>query len=461
MKQKFLKFPARPTRYAPAIQSRRSGVLRHITAAYKSDGKDADEDPELKTLLQNLGVTAKDLVEKHKTMEVELKAAKTEAETAKKDVGETKSALEETKKEVGELKAAAVTRDEADKKNQEALNKLIAERKELEGVKKEKKTFNEALSHAMTEATDDITKFANKEIKEFSIELKDVGDISTANVTGGDRYGQLMQPGIIENPKRRVHVRDLITGGMVGAGNSLTYMKEDGPGEGNPAPFAENQANPKAQFDMDLKEVTVQIETIAGLVKATRKAMKNIPGFISFLQSRMPERLMRVEDEQILYGDGATPNIKGLLTAGNFQNTNSISDIFVEKIIDDIARLEDDFERDATGIVMRPKNYYSFFKNKAAGSGEYDLPQGIQFINGILYILGVPVAPTTAIHDGDYVVGDFAMGAQFLIQEAMRIEFFEQDGDNVQRNKVTVRIEETVTLPVYGEDYFIKGAVPA
>jgi hypothetical protein len=40
----------------------------------------------------------------------------------------------------------------------------------------------------------------------------------------------------------------------------------------------------------------------------------------------------------------------------------------------------------------------------------------------------------------------------------MRIEIFEQDGTNVRENKITVRIEETVALPVYGSNYFIGGA---
>jgi hypothetical protein len=54
------------------------------------------------------------------------------------------------------------------------------------------------------------------------------------------------------------------------------------------------------------------------------------------------------------------------------------------------------------------------------------------------------------------MVGDLN-GANFLTQENMRIEFFEQDGDNVQKNKVTIRIEESVALPVYGANYFVKG----
>jgi hypothetical protein len=55
------------------------------------------------------------------------------------------------------------------------------------------------------------------------------------------------------------------------------------------------------------------------------------------------------------------------------------------------------------------------------------------------------------------VVGSLS-GANFLTQENMRIEFFEQDGTNVRDNKVTIRIEESVALPVYGSTYFVKGS---
>lgn len=129
----------------------------------------------------------------------------------------------------------------------------------------------------------------------------------------------------------------------------------------------------------------------------------------------------------------------------------------VEKIIDDLSLLDDTYERQANGIIMRPSSYYSFFKNKATGSGEYDLPQGVTFVNGVLYILGVPVATTTALNTGDYVVGDFTNGTDLLIQESMRLEFFREDGTNVRTNQVTLRIEETIALPVYGSTYFVKG----
>ncbi len=290
---------------------------------------------------------------------------------------------------------------------------------------------------------------------DVELEIKAVGDFSTANVTGGNRYGQVFAPDIIMTPSRKVHMDEILPGGTIGPGNSFTFMREVGVGEGNIAPVAEGAMKP--QFDLDLEESTVQVETIAGWMRVTRKAMSNIPGFISYLQRKLPQKFRNVLDQQILYGSGTTPNLKGILTAGNFTaSTATISLSLVEKIILDVSRLEDAFERDANFIAMRPSAYYSFFLNKASGSGEYDLPQGVTIVGGRLSFLGIPAYPTTALSATDYIVGDME-GAQLLTQESMRIEFFEQDGTNVRENKVTVRIEGNFALPVYGSDYFIKG----
>lgn len=320
----------------------------------------------------------------------------------------------------------------------------------------ESKSFNERLKEAIEEKSDLLEKFARKEIKSFDLELKAVGDMSTANVTGGSRYGQVMAPGIIYSQNRKIHMDQILPSGSIGPGNSFTFMRENGAGEGAIAPVSEGSAKP--QLDLDLVETTVQIETIAGFVRFTRKAMTNIPGFLSFLQNRLPEKFRKVLDAQVLYGDGTTPDLKGILTAGNFvASTATLSDKLIEKLITDISVLEDTYERDANGILLRPIDYYGFFKNKATGSGEYDLPMGVTFENGQLRLFGIPMWASTAITAPDYVVGDFQNGAQLLTQEAMHIEFFEQDADNVTKNKITARIEGNYALPVYGSDYFIKG----
>lgn len=393
-------------------------------------------------------------------MEVNELIEKGLAEVKAKVTEATEKSTNEVQEIKGEIKTVSVQVTEVKEYAEKLQNHVDSLEMKLNGSavqNAEKKSFNDVLADAINENEDNYQKFLRKEKKSFAIELKAVGDMSTANVTGGSRYGQIFDSNIRQNPNRKVHMSQVLRGGSIGAGNTYTFMRENGNGEGAIAPAAEGAL--KSQFDLDLVEATVNVETIAGWLRVTRKAMNNIPGFVSFLQARLPEKFQRALDAQILYGDGTTPNLKGILTSGNFVASTAVaSQKLIEKLIDDVATLEDTYERDATGILLRPVDYYGFFKNKASGSGEYDLPEGVTFVNGQLYLFGIPVYASTAITAPDYVVGDFDMGAQLLTQEGMRIEFFEQDGTNVRENKVTVRIEGNYALPVYGPDFFIKGS---
>jgi hypothetical protein len=68
------------------------------------------------------------------------------------------------------------------------------------------------------------------------------------------------------------------------------------------------------------------------------------------------------------------------------------------------------------------------------------------------------VFKTTSLTANDYVVGDFNLGAELLVQSGMSLEFFREDSTNVRTQQVTVRILETVALPVFGSNYFLKGS---
>lgn len=394
------------------------------------------------------------------TTAIETKSKEEVEEKFKAFSEEYKTSLSESAKEaydkaVEDLQAKFAKEEEGMKAMQDHLDKLDIRMKGVTKSQKQEKGFREQLGELLMENEEKIAKFANKEIKSFDLELKAPGDITTGNVTG-TRYGELFNPAIIDRPSRATYMSQLVAPGSIGPGNSFTHMREVGAGEGDPAPTAEGGTKP--QFDYDLAENTVQIENIAGWIRVTRKAMRNIPGFVSFLQRRIPDRFQRVLDAQILYGDGATPNLKGILTAGNFvDQTTAVNKPVSQKIIDYLSLFEDTYERLANGIVVRPATYYSMFTEQASGSGEFDLPFGVTLEGGVVRVLGVPVFTTTALNATDIVVGDWANGAQLLTQESMRIEFFEQDGDNVRTNKVTVRVEGDYALPVYGPDYFIRG----
>lgn len=437
MKNISLQLPALKGMHLPNIISRRLhlGNSRH-NIAYKTDANDDDDDGEGGILFKKLN---------------EVKEALSKSLTEKQ-----KKQFDEVNARVLKMETTVIEQKERADKNQEVIDAFVVNKGRGPGEIKIK-SFEETLSDTIIENQDAVVRFARKESKNLILDLKVVGDMTISNVTGS-RYGQQFAPNIIQQPYRKVHLRDFLNISAAGPGNTFTFMREATTGEGDIAPTAETSTKP--QFDLDLVEATVNFETIAGYLRVTRKAMQNIPGFVAWLQRRLPEKLMRVEDSQLLYGDGATPNIKGINHADNHVALVSSATVLAEAIIDAISQLEDEQERYATAVTLRPKEYYGFFKNKAGGSGEYDLPRNFTFVNGVLYVSGIPVIPTTAVVDGDFFVGDWVEGAQLLNQDSMRLEFFEQDGTNVRENKITVRIEETIAFPVYGESFFIKGEVP-
>ena len=385
----------------------------------------------------------------------------TAKETAKEFTSSYDAEMKAVKDTLEELKTKSATPDQVDEKVKvvtDRLDRMSAElkkRSQIEKAHNELESFTTLINKAVEENTDAIEKFARKETRSLVLELKAVGDISTASITGGDNYGRIVQNGMAYLANRKAYVSDLIAQGKIGPGNEYWFMREVA-GEGNVAPHAEGTL--KSQFDIRAEEVSVPVETIAGWTRVTRKAMQNIPGFTSWLQVRIPDIFKKELDRQVLYGTGANNELKGIITAGNHQVLANSAVPLVEKLMDAITLLEDDFERDATIGFLRPVQYNSFFKNKAAGSGEYDLPEGITFVNGILYVFGVPFYKTTALNkaNGDFLVGQ-ANGAQLLTQNPMRIEFFDQDGDNVRTNRVTVRVEGDYALPVYADDYWVAG----
>src|SRR5687768_13923232 len=99
--------------------------------------------------------------------------AKVEITSQIKAVEDKVKAFDTLKTEIEDIKSANVKRDEADKKNQDALDKLIAERKNINIDRvTENKSFGEMLMEGITEQKDNWEKFIRKETKSFSMELK-------------------------------------------------------------------------------------------------------------------------------------------------------------------------------------------------------------------------------------------------------------------------------------------------
>lgn len=314
----------------------------------------------------------------------------------------------------------------------------------------EGKSFNEAFAIATKENADKISNL--KKGDNLLIELKDM-TFGNAFTSAGASV-TYVKPGIIELPKRKLHLRELLQGGGMGNKSTFDYVKEI-TGTGSIANAAEGAL--KSQFGLKLQESSVYAEWIAGFLKISRNMLDDVEGMTTFLQSRLPELLLRQEDTQILNGSGVRPNLLGIQSVGNYTAGAAAVTNRAETLINAISQLET-LDREANGILISIADWYTLWLYKASTSGEYTLPVNlIEKVGNQMYVAGVPVYRSTAQTFSDYLVGDWTMGANLVTREPARVEFFVEDGTNVQTNQVTVRIEERVALPVYGNDYFIFG----
>lgn len=357
-------------------------------------------------------------------------------------MAELKSKLDEIETLKGEIK---VMKDAADK-NQEALDGLIAA-KNAKAANPETKSFNSLLAEGITENADKIKSI--KKGQSVSFEMKAVADMTFGvNFATADNSVTTVRPGIIELPKRKLHIRQLLNGGAMGTSN-FAYVKEVA---GEEAPETVLEGGAKNQFHLSLQEVESPSQYVAGYIRISRKMLDDVQGMTTFLQSRLMELLLRTEDTQIISGDGTSPNLSGITDSGNYTAASTSETAEAMMLIDAISQLEG-YDREANGILLNPTDYWNLAKLTNLNQSSAVVTSE----NGVLRIGGVPVFRSTAVAADKYIVGDWVMGANLLTREAPRVEFFYEDGTNVTTNKVTVRVEERVALPIYGSNYFIYG----
>ena len=389
-------------------------------------------------------------MEKKELME-QLEALKTELKTAadvavKKEIeakmAELKTQLEAITEVKNDIK---VIKDAADK-NQKALDELIVA-KNQKPVNPEGTSFNSLLAEGIKENFDKITTL--KKGQSVSFDMKAVADMTFAvNFSTADSSVAQVRPGIIELPKRKLHIRQLLQGGTMGT-STFDYVKEV-TGEEAPETVAEGAA--KNQFHLSLQEVSSPSQYIAGYIRLSRKMLDDVQGMTTFLQSRLLELLLREEDDQLINGDGTSPNISGITDSGNYTAASTAETAEALMLIDAISQLEG-YDREANGILLHPTDYWTLAKLSNLNQSSVVVTSE----NGVLRIGGVPVFRSTACAVDQYIVGDWAMGANFLVREAPRVEFSYEDATNFTTNKVTVRVEERVAFPIYGDNYFIVG----
>jgi HK97 family phage major capsid protein len=324
-----------------------------------------------------------------------------------------------------------------------------------------KKSFevsnNVSFKGALTSAINDgaIEAIAKGNARSASFEVK--ADMTVAADFTGEVIPADRVAGYKFDPTRSTHIRNLIPQGTTSS-DVVRFVKESGYSNGAAA-TAEGGAISQSDFDFTASDANVR--KIATYFRISEEMLADTPQLTSYLSARAPEKLLSVEDTQILSGNGSAPNLSGIITdAADFdvssggafyQSVESANEFDVLVAALNQLALSN---YDADYIMLHPTDFHKILLLKDSQNSylKDQVYAGLQPA-----FMGVPVVLNTAITAGTFLCGNFGVGTQLWVRDNVGVEFFREDGTNVRDGFVTVRVSERIALTNYLPNAFVNG----
>jgi len=329
----------------------------------------------------------------------------------------------------------------------------VAAKKAAAGA--EPKSFKGSLLKALKDGAVEGLVKGDSNAARFEIKA---GDMTMANSYTGVVAAEQVISDIKFDPSRRVHIRQLIPNGSTDA-QTIRYPKESAYDDGAAAAA---QGATLGQSDFDIAASSVNMEKIGTFMRITEEMLNDTTQLLSYLSARVPEKILSLEDSQILNGDGTSPNLDGLFTdgsafaAGGFANAIESANEYDVLVVALNQLALSNYGADT--ILVNPTDLHKIALLKSTAN-EY-LRQ--QIYSGLQpNIMGVNVTASTAVSAGSFLVGNLAVATQLWIRENLAVEFSREDSTNFRDGFVTVKASERVALTNYLPNAIVQGTFAA
>ena len=373
------------------------------------------------------------------TLNKNIESVISSAKEAKDVSAKSAEAVALVTKDIADIKGSIEEKAKSDIENQNALNDLIIEMKTMREtgvhIKAQGQSFDSEFAQLCKDNHETLKKVSKGQ--KFSIDMKAGSNmITSGSLSGNPVIDFLPKPALV--PAQKVNFRDLVTSFQTSS-PVINLFREDFP---SPAAGAFGQQTTegtlKEQIQYNYTNVAFTATYINGFVRFSKQMMYNLP----WLQTYLPQQLLRdfYKKENAVFAAALQAAATGSTTAAG-GNT-------AEKLIQLIANVEGaDFG--VNGITIPPALWASLMLTTVPTVGtSYSVPGGIQVMpNGQLSIAGIPIIKATWQTAGSSFVGDWTTLGIAQV-ENLKVEFFEQDSDNVERNLITARVEALEVLVI-------------
>lgn len=205
-----------------------------------------------------------------------------------------------------------------------------------------------------------------------------------------------------------------------------------------------SQGAAKPESDVTFEQYNVPITTVAHWIKISNQLLADAPAVVAYIETRLRDGLAQRIENQLINGNGTSPNLSGLTDSGNFTAYTATSD---DNLADAINRIK--YTMWAAGnmpdtVIVNPADWGALERiRESAGSGAYlyGLPGSQAGMNPF----GLRVILSTYLQAGKIIVAKLSDSAVLYARSGAVVEMGYVNTDFTQ-NLITIRAEERLGL---------------
>jgi HK97 family phage major capsid protein len=279
------------------------------------------------------------------------------------------------------------------------------------------------------------------------------------------------RPDVVVGAERPNFIRALLQS-IPTSSNAVEVMRENvftnsaaaqAPSSANTA-IGAGEWQTKGQSNITYELVTVPIRTMAHWVPASRQVLSDAPMLQRLIDAKLMYGLNLLADSQLLYGNGLNQNLTGLMVDGDVSDIGEIATgtaaadlpgAMLDHIRAAITECQTNDYYNVNGLVINPVDWGTLETAKGS-DGHYiwvTVPNG-----GESRLWRVPVIVSNAMTQGDFLLGDWTMGATIYDREQMDIRVSESHSDYFVKNGVAILAEERYGFGIELPKAFTKGS---
>ncbi len=229
--------------------------------------------------------------------------------------------------------------------------------------------------------------------------------------------------------------------------NSVEYVKEKS-FTNSAAPTAEGAQKPFSTLTTETAQTPVQV--VAHWTRITRQLADDGQALAAFINARMVFGVDLAVENQLLTGNGTSPNLDGLMNTGNYTvspftlaQLGGSSATLLDLLRMCFAKVNSNNYR-TSAVILNPMDFAALQGLKEA-NGSYLLGSPANSYASTT-IWGVRVVATSAMAEGKFLAGDFARAATIYDRMQTVLDIASQDQDDFIKNLYTIRAERRLAL---------------